>query len=147
VRDFSAQLTTGNLKASIQPLKTLEERGTVLNTWTDGSYRTCAGAGWIITYDNRGAASDDSDTMVHPGSVNIGPTQTAFDAEVAVIERAMRWLAGHHVVGLQHVTVHSDSTSAIVRCQYVGASPEQSQASRIAHHADRLLSDGVTANI
>jgi len=123
-----------------------EEEGTV-HVWTDGSYRMCAGAGWIMTHDSHGTVShwrgNDSDAIIHRGSATIGPNQTAFHAEVAAIERATRWLAGNRL----HVTVHSDSTSAIARCQHVGASPGQSQANRIAHHIDRLLNDGVTANI
>jgi hypothetical protein len=46
--------------------------------------------------------------------------------------------AGHHVVGLQHVTVHS------ARCQHVRAGPGQSQASRIAHI---VVGDSVTTSI
>jgi hypothetical protein len=43
--------------------------------------------------------------------------------------------------------VHSDSTNAFTRCYYVGADPTQSQASRIAEHAHRLLLDEATADI
>jgi hypothetical protein len=78
-----------------------------------------AGAGWIITHDC-GAASDELEDVIHQGNAAIGFNQTALDAEVAIVERAIKRLAGNHEVGLQHVTVHSGFTSAIARCQHVG---------------------------
>jgi hypothetical protein len=128
------------------PSRNLPVKKTV-HSCTDGSYRTFAGAGWIIARDSHEITShgNDSGTIVHQGSANMSPNQTAFDAEVAALERATRWLAGHHVAGLQHITVHS--TSAIARCQRIQARAGQNQASQIAYHIDCLLEDGVTANI
>jgi hypothetical protein len=53
------------------------------------------------------------------GSRNIGSQQTAFDTELAAIEQAISWFQGAERVR-RHMTVHSDSTSAIARAGRTG---------------------------
>jgi hypothetical protein len=83
------------------------------HAWTDGSFRETAGLGWIITRDDKGAGPP-----ITEGARNIGGQQTAFDAEVAAIEQVLAWFQKSV---FSHITIHSDSTSAIVRAGHTGA--------------------------
>jgi len=54
------------------------------HAWTDGSFRTTSGLGWVITVDGTGPGPP-----IAEGARCLSPKQTAFDAEVAVIEAAL----------------------------------------------------------
>jgi ribonuclease HI len=97
------------------------------HAWTDGSFREAAGFGWVITEDNKGEGPTVAD-----GLRNIGSQQTAFDAELAAIEKAISWFTeARPGQGWQHMTIHSDSTSAIARAGHTGAGPGQTVACNI----------------
>jgi hypothetical protein len=83
--------------------------------------REAAGLGWIV-------APDDKGLPITLGARNIGGQQTAFDAELAAIEQVVDWFQG---AKQRHMTVHSDSTSAIARASHTGAGPGQSVARNI----------------
>ena len=61
------------------------------------------------------------------GSRTLGSRQVAFDAEVAAIEAAVDWYQRQD--SLQHLVIHSGSTSAIARMCHSGAGPGQVQGS------------------
>jgi ribonuclease HI len=98
------------------------------HAWTDSSFREAAGFSWLITNDDKGAGPS-----IAEGSRNLGSQQTAFDAELAAIERAISWFTepgqGRE---WQHMTSHSDSTSAIARAGHTGAGPGQNTACHIS---------------
>ena len=62
----------------------LPEGSRTLHAWTDGSFRRSAGLGWVITEDVDGAGE-----VIAQGSESLGTWQTAFDAEITAIERAL----------------------------------------------------------
>jgi ribonuclease HI len=95
------------------------------HAWTDGSFQEAAGSGWIITGDDKGGSP-----TVAEGLRNIGSQQTTFDAELAAIEQAVPWFLGSGQ-GWQHMTIHSDSTSAIARAGHTGVGPGQKVACNI----------------
>jgi ribonuclease HI len=99
--------------------RTRERPDSLCHAWTNGSHRKAAGLGW----DSKGEGP-----AITQGSRNLGGQQTAFDAEVAAIEQAIRWFQG---VDQRHMTVHSDSTSAIARAGHTGAGPGQGMARNI----------------
>jgi ribonuclease HI len=104
------------------------------HAWTDGSYREAADLGWIITQDDKG-----EDSPIAQGARNLGGQQTAFDAEVAAIERVICWFQS---ANLRHMTIHSDSTSAIARAGHTGAGPGQCMARNIRNGVCSLKSQG-----
>jgi ribonuclease HI len=75
---------------------------------------------------------------------NIGDQQTTFDAELAAIERVIDWFQG---AGQQHMTVHSDSTSAIARAGHTGAGPGQSVARNMRNMVCSLRNRGKTVDL
>jgi hypothetical protein len=96
-----------------------EQPGRTCHAWTDGSYREAAGLGWPITEDHKGQGPD-----IAQGARNLGGQQTAFDAEVSAIEKAVRWfLSQGQNFEYQHMVVHSNSTNAIARTSHTGAGP------------------------
>jgi hypothetical protein len=111
-----ATITASSRKADKSPrvrLKTPWSKprdGTVrYHAWTDGSYREAAGLGWLITADSKGEGP-----AVAEGARNLGGQQTAFDAETAAIEQVVKWFLSSNL-DHRHMTIHSDSTSAIAR--------------------------------
>jgi len=63
--------------------------------------------------------------------------QTAFDAEVVAILRALTWFArGGH--GWRSLIIHSDSTSAIASASHTGAGPGQQHALQIFKFVSKL---------
>jgi ribonuclease HI len=95
------------------------------HAWTDGSFKEAAGFGWIVTRDDKGGGPS-----VAEGLRNIGSQQTAFDAELAAIERVISWFV-EPGSEWQHMTIHSDSTSAIARAGHTGAGLGQEVARNI----------------
>jgi ribonuclease HI len=106
---------------------------------TDRSFREAAGLGWIVTPDDKGEGAP-----ITQGARNIGGQQTAFDAEVAAIEQVVNWFQG---AGQQHMTVHSDSTSAIARAGHTGAGPGESRARNIRNMVCNLRGRGKTVDL
>jgi len=109
-----------------------------LHAWTDNSFRKSSGVGWVITADSEGKGD-----AIAQGSES-GARQTAFDAEVAAILRALAWFTGGGH-GWKAITIHSDSTNAIARASHTGAGPGQQRALEIFKHASMLRTR--TANI
>jgi ribonuclease HI len=96
-----------------------------IHAWTDGSFRTSAGMGWVITKDPQGRGD-----ALAQDSKSLGPIQTAFDAEVTAIEGALFWYLNNRNTS-PSLVIHSDSTSAITRAGHTGAGPGQEHAIRI----------------
>jgi len=113
----------------------------VCHAWTDGPFRRSAGLGWIVTSDDRGAGP-----TIAKGARSLGSRQTAFDAEVAAIEEALRWFSASTSPFL-HLTIHADSTSAIARAGHTGAGPGQQRAIRIQRMVANLSGQFQTADI
>jgi ribonuclease HI len=91
--------------------------------WTDGSFRKSTGLGWVITSDNQGAGP-----VIDQGSKTLKGKRVAFGTEIIAIEEALKWYQNS---SLQHLIIHSDSTSAIARASYSGAGPGQRLAKAI----------------
>ena len=69
----------------------------------------------------------------------MGARRSAFDAEIAAIERALQWFtAGGH--GYRSIVVNSDSTSPIARAGHTGAGPGQKHALTIHKRVSSLRS-------
>jgi len=56
----------------------------IAHAWTDGSFRTSAGLGYVVTLSEDGFGA-----TLAQGSKCLGNCQTAFDAEAAAIEMAL----------------------------------------------------------
>jgi hypothetical protein len=65
-----------------------------------------------------------------------------FDAEITAIEEALKWFVASST--LQHLVIHSDSTSPIARAGHSGASPGHSC---LALHPQALKQSGRTAEV
>jgi ribonuclease HI len=113
----------------------------ICHAWTDGSFRQSAGLGWIVTNDDGGTGP-----IIAKGSRTLGTKQTAFDAEVAAIEEALKWFSAGTSPFL-HMTIHSDSTSAIARAGQTGAGPGQQRAIKIHELVTNLPHQFQTADI
>jgi ribonuclease HI len=111
------------------------------HAWTDGSFCQAAGLGWLITKDNRGEGP-----AIAEGARNLGGQQTAFDAEIAAIEQAVQWFLTADQ-DLRHLTIHSDSTSAIARASHTSAGPGQNIARNIRNTVCELRSQGRTVDL
>jgi ribonuclease HI len=111
----------------------------VCHAWTDGSFRKSAGLGWVITEDDTGAGP-----TITQGARTLGTKQTAFDAEVAAIEEALKWFGSSPYL---HLIIHSDSTSAIARAGHIAAGPGQQTAKRIQRMVACLPQQYQTAEI
>jgi hypothetical protein len=59
--------------------------GPAVHAWTDGSFRKSAGLGRVIIEDDQGAG-----TVIAQGSKTLPGRQVAFDAEITVIEEALK---------------------------------------------------------
>jgi len=94
--------------------------------------RKSSGVGWIVTAD-----SDGKGEAIAQGSESLGTRQTAFDAEVAAIFRALFWFTGGGH-GWKSLIIHSDSTSATTRASHNGAGPGQQRALEIFKHVSKL---------
>jgi ribonuclease HI len=121
--------------------RAVENGRAVCHAWTDGSFQEAAGFGWIVTDDDRGERPP-----IAEGSRNIGSQQTAFDVELAVIEQAISWFQGPGREW-QHMTIHSDSTSAIARAGHTGAGPGQGRARNIRNMVCTLRGTGKIVNL
>jgi ribonuclease HI len=105
----------------------------VLHAWTDGSFRTSAGLGWVVTRDAEGAGD-----IVAQGSRSLGTRQTAFDAEVSAIKEALDWFFTEgNGSGYRSLIIHSDSTSAIARASHTGAGLGQRHAIEVHKRVSR----------
>jgi len=89
-----------------------------LHAWTDGSFRTSAGLGWVIMTD-----SEEVGEVIAQGNKSLGTQQTAFDTEITAIEEVVLWFVSSS--GQHAPVIHPDSTSAIVRASHTGAGPRQ----------------------
>jgi ribonuclease HI len=78
----------------------------------------------VVTRDNKGEGP-----AITEGARNLGGQQTAFDAEVVAIEQAIKWFQTDQ--DHRHLTIHSNSTSAIARAGHTGAGPGQNTARNI----------------
>jgi ribonuclease HI len=113
------------------------------HAWTDGSYREAAGLGWVMTRDSKGEGPN-----ISQGARNLGGQQTVFDAEVTAIEQAVKWfLSQGRDLDCYHMTVHSDSTSAIARASHTGAGPGQTTARNIKNMVCELRGQGKTVDL
>jgi len=121
-----------HLKSSHQRLFGCNPLGATAHAWTDGSFRKSSGIGWIVTAD-----PDGKGEAIAQGSESLGTRQTAFDAEVAAILRALAWFTGGGH-GWKSLIIHSDSTSAIARASHTGARPGQQRALEIFKHVSKL---------
>jgi ribonuclease HI len=81
---------------------------------------------------------------VAQGARTLGARQTAFDAEVAAIEEAVKWFGPSPYL---HLIMHSDSTGAIARAGHTGAGPGQYLARRIQSMVAQLIRQYQTAEI
>jgi len=115
-------------------------RGRICHAWTDGSFCRSGGLGWVVTADSLGPSA-----ALHEGARNIGGQQTAFDAEVAAIEQVLKWFLRRSTH--RHMTIHSDSTSAIARAQHEGVGPGQRRAINIQSLARACRRAGKTTDI
>jgi ribonuclease HI len=97
------------------------------------------GLGWIIISDDQGAGP-----AIDQGSKTLKGKQVAFDAEITAIEEVLKWFQGSE---LQHLVVHSDSTSAIARAGHSGADPGQQSARAIRAIFHTLEQEGRTVEI
>jgi ribonuclease HI len=85
---------------------------------------------------------------ISQGARNLGGQQTAFDAEVTAIEQAVKWfLSQGRDSDCYHMTVHSDSTSAIARASHTGAGPGQTIARNIRNMVCELRGQGKTVDL
>jgi hypothetical protein len=95
--------------------------------------------GWVITGDDIGEGP-----TISQGARTLGTRQKAFDAEVAAIEEAVKWFGSSPYL---HLTIHSGSTSAIVRAGHSSAGPGQQLAKRIQSMVAYLPQQYQTAEI
>jgi ribonuclease HI len=105
-----------------------------IHVWTDGSCKKAAGLGWISTPDPEGLGAP-----LAQGKRSIETKQTAFEAEVAAIEDALRWFNTTYQPAL---VVHCDSTGAITRAGHTGAGSGQGHAIEIFRLVSRLTGQG-----
>jgi hypothetical protein len=109
------QVETSSPRVRLKPPWTKPRDGAdSYHAWTDGSFRGAAGLSWLITTDNKGEGP-----VIAEGARNLGGQQTAFDMEVATIEQAVKWFLTSNR-DHRHMTIHSDSTSAISRAGHTG---------------------------
>jgi ribonuclease HI len=80
------------------------------------------------------------------GARNLGGQQTAFDAETAAIEQVVKWFLSSNQ-DHRHMTIHSDSTSAISRAGHTSAGPGQTTARNIRNMACELRGQGKTVDL
>jgi hypothetical protein len=99
-----------------------------IHLYTDGSYRQTAGYGWTL--------EDEAGHELQHGNGTLGKFQTAYDGEVAAIENGLTCVVQSQV-DFEHITVHSDSTSAILRTQHNRCGPSQSRATKIIRHVQK----------
>jgi ribonuclease HI len=110
-----------------------------IHAWTDGSYRKAASLGWVITQDDKGEGPP-----LAQGARNLGDQQTAFDGEVKAIKQVVDWFQG---VDQRHMTIHSDSTSAIARASHTATGPGQRIARNIRNMVCKMKSHGKTLSL
>jgi len=119
---------TSPMPRNLTPWTSPRTDNVTARAWTDGSFRKSSGLGWIVTADPDGKAMLLS---------KVGSRQTAFDAEVAAILRALAWFTGGGH-GWKPLIIHSDSTSAIARARHTGAGPGQQRALETFKHVSKL---------
>jgi hypothetical protein len=73
-----------------------------------------------------------------PPSPTFGTRQIAFDGKVAAMEEALRW---YETSRYRHMTIHSDSTSAIARAGQSGAGPGQERSRKIQQMVARQTAE------
>jgi ribonuclease HI len=79
------------------------------------------------------------------GSGSLGKNQTAYDAEVAAIGGIKPVAKSQQA--FKHLSIFSDSTSAIARVKHNKTGPGQSRATKVIRHIQRLKAQGKTASI
>jgi ribonuclease HI len=104
-----------------------------VHLYTDGSYRETAGYGWTLR--------DSKGYEINCGSGSLGKNQTAYDAEVAAIEEGIKAVSKSQQA-LKHLSIFSDSTSAIARVKHNKTGPGQSRATKVIRHIQRLKAQG-----
>jgi ribonuclease HI len=114
------------------------DTGHEVHLYTDGSYRETAGYGWTL-HDSKGYE-------INCGSGSLGKNQTAYDAEVAAIEEGIKAVSKSQQA-FKHLSIFSDSTSAIARVKHNKTGPGQSRATKVIRHIQRLKAQGKTASI
>jgi hypothetical protein len=124
---------------NLHRLAAIRLHGSSIHPWTEGSFRKTAGLGWIITEDNQGAGP-----VIDQGSKTLPGKQVAFDAEITVIEEALKWFQNSD---FQHLVIHSDSVSAIARAGHSGAGSGQRPTKSICTILSALEREGRTAKI
>jgi hypothetical protein len=105
---------------------------------------------WVLQEIRRlGLGSQDdlgAGPIIYQGSKTLPGKQVTFDTDITAIEevrkRYQRWNSG-----LQHLLIHSDSTSAIARSIHSGAGPGQRPAKNIVVIISVLEREGRTAEI
>jgi ribonuclease HI len=114
------------------------DTGHEVHLYTDGSYRETAGYGWTLR--------DSKGYEINCGSGSLGKNQTAYDAEVAAIEEGIKAVSKSQQA-FKHLSIFSDSTSAIARVKHNKTGPGQSRATKVIRHIQRLKAQGKTASI
>jgi ribonuclease HI len=114
------------------------DTGHEVHLYTDGSYRETAGYGWTLR--------DSTGYEINCGSGSLGKNQTAYDAEVAAIEEGIKAVSKSQQA-FKHLSIFSDSTSAIARVKHNKTGPGESRATKVIRHIQRLKAQGKTASI
>jgi hypothetical protein len=78
--------------------------------------------------------------IIDQGSKTLTGKRVAFDAEITAIVEALKWFQEDS--NLQHLVIHSDSTSAIARASHSGARPGQQPARAICGILSALEHEG-----
>jgi ribonuclease HI len=99
--------------------------------------RETAGYWWTLR--------DSKGYEINCSSGSLGKNQTAYDAEVAAIEEGINAVSKSQQA-FKHLSIFSDSTSAIARVKHNKTGPGQSRATKVIRHIQRLKAQGKTAS-
>jgi ribonuclease HI len=120
-----------NPPATSDPNKALK----IVHLYTDGLYMQTSGYGWTL--------EDEAGHELQHGDGSLGKFQTAYDGGVAAIENGLKSVVQSQV-DFEHITVYSDSTSAILQAQHNRC---ESRATKIIRHVQKLKSRDKSALI
>jgi hypothetical protein len=87
----------------------------------------------FYSFSSRTYTEDEVGHELQHGNGSLGKFQTAYDGEVAAIENGLKSVVQSQV-NFEHISVQSDSTSAILRAQHNTCGPGQSRATKIIRH-------------
>jgi ribonuclease HI len=89
---------------------------------------------------------DSKGYEINCGSDSLGKNQTAYDAEVAAIDEGIKAVSKSQQA-FKHLSIFSDSTSAIAHVKPNKTGPGQSRATKVIRYIQRLKAQGKTASI